>query len=113
MRSASSSAASRSASGTPSTMCSSLIASFQTIQNPPERPGGVVNQRNNAGVVQARRPDHADRAQHLLSAGQKRSHDHSETRKGKESRLGADEDAHALGDPHVVQEADQLFLLFE
>ncbi len=39
--------------------------------------------------------------------------DHGGTRKREQPRLGADEDAHALGQAHVVEQADQLLLLFE
>ena len=56
----------------------------------------LESQRDDAGIVQSRGSDHADGAQHPLSARHIGRRDHGGTRKRKQPRFRPDEDAHAL-----------------
>src|SRR5688572_33311974 len=92
---------------------SSDISSFGplSVHRLAKHAGGVVHQRNDPGIVQSRRADHADRAHDLLRARHIGRRDHSGTRKREESRFRADEDAHALAVANPIQQLDKLLLL--
>ena len=73
----------------------------------------IIDHRHDAGVVEPRRPDHAEHADDALLAVAERRRDHRRAGEREELVLRTDEDAHALAVLGAIEDVDHVLLRFE
>ena len=85
----------------------------ESVQQAADEAGGVIDHRNDAGIIQTRRANDAEYADDLLLIVLERRDDQGRTRHREQGILRADEDPHAFAFLCRVEEIDDPLLAFK